>query len=1054
MLRLVEPLLLLIVAVAAPFIANYALEGSLSAAALRGEVGDAAAIQAAMSAAGWRFAGAGLILALARVVGLFVRKGQHILTPLSLPAAYSALALGFAVQAGYGSPHGGWLGAEFATGVLYAGVGGAVVLLLPGDIGGLLARLRWPLLAGAVLLIGLLVVFGSAPGRSGQTINLWGFQPIEGVKLAVVLAGGAALGARASKLRWHRAGPAWLRFPRPRLLLVAGSILLASWGALFAVKDFGPTLILAFVFLGLFYVVTRSPVWVALALTVSAGILAVFWANPDLAPSSSLALRVDMWRDPWLNGRPNGDQAAMARWAMAAGGAFGSGVGAGVPGALPAGHTDLIYAHLVEVLGLGGGVLYLGLLGISVTDGLRVAAFNRTPERVMMATALGLLLAGQTAVILGGTLGLFPLTGVVVPFLSFGKTGTVVLVAVVALLVRLGEDGLYRVDTEELRELRVGVHALRVGLLAVGVMLAWATGAHTLYERDGITLRGVVTTLGDGTPVVVHDPRLRVLANQVRRGSIIDRNGVTLAASPTAGARVNPLGDALGTVLGAADARLSRARWQIERQLEPRLRGWPDLPDGPTVWLAEVRGAPQVVFAAVPGTLDEAAQRRLAGARSEARGGVGELRRLVLPDPDLSPLLPIARLPVDARAAAIVALGNDVDARSVTLTIDAKLQAELATAARKAASKSGVGAAAVVVLNVATGEVLARAQWPDFDPGGTAWRPLRLADEKKFMGIYGPWSDKTGAHGVFQAGSVFKVLTSLVAVREGAVTADLTGGVCPSSATPEFPCDQVHEGRPSFTLPGWPKPIHDHRDGGARGRLDLVQAIAKSSNVYFGQLALKLGPEPFRRLRTDGVEFGNSGLLAEADGAFTGLGEGGSRRLALTGFGQGAGSWSVMQAARVVAAVGNGGVYLRCPTTMEAGLPCERVELLSAGAGVEPILVGMRGVMRSGTGAKLPEITGVRIYGKTGTADAPGTRDEAPWGIRRGQTTRPHSWFVALAEAESQAECARVAPRFAVAAVVPHGGFGASAAGPLAIDAVRLLQGAGYLPAPAPAPPP
>lgn len=1050
-LRLVEPLLLLVVALQAPLLAGHALEGSLAAAALRGETGDAAAVQAAMAAAGWRFAGAGLLLAGARLVGLFVRRGHHILTPLSLPAAYSALALGFAVQAGFGSPFAAaWPGAEFGSGVLVAGVAGAVVLLLPGDLGGLLARLRWPLLAGAVVLVGLLVVFGSAPGRSGQTINLWGFQPIEGVKLAVVLAVGAALGARASKLRWHRAGPAWLRVPRPRLLLVASAILLTSWGALFAVKDFGPTLILAFVFLGLFYVVTRSPVWVALALVVSAAILALFWSNPDLAPSSSLALRVDMWRDPWLNGRPNGDQAAMARWAMAAGGAFGSGVGAGVPGALPAGHTDLIYAHLVEVLGLGGGVLYLLLLGISVTDGLRVAAFNRTPERVMMAAALGLLLAGQAAVILGGTLGLFPLTGVVVPFLSFGKTGTVALTLVAVLLVRLGEDGLYRVDTEELRELRVGVQALRVGLLAVGVVLAAATAAHTVYDRDEITLKGVVTTLGDGTPVVIHDPRLRVLANQIRRGSILDRNGVTLAASPTAGARVNPLGDALGTVLGAADGRLARAKWQIERQLEPRLRGWPDRPEGPTVWLAEVRGSPQIVFAARPGTLDETAQRRLAEARAAARGAGGEVRRLVLTDPDLSPLLPIARLPVDARTPAIVALGQGVEARTVRLTIDARLQAELAAAARKAASKSGVGAAAVVVLDVATGEVLARAQWPDFDPGGTAWRPQRLAGEAMFMGIYGPWSDKTGAHGVFQAGSVFKVLTSLVAVREGAVTTVPTADGCPTSASPEFRCDQVDAGRPSFTLPGWTKAIHDHGDGGARGRLDLVQAIARSSNVYFGQLALKLGPEPFRRLRTDGVEFGNPGLLAEADGAFTGLGEGGSRRLALTGFGQGAASWSVMQAARVVAAVGNGGIYLRCSTTMEAGVPCERVELLGAAEGVEPVLAGMRGVMRSGTGAKLPSVSGVRIYGKTGTADAPGTRDEAPWGIRRGQQTRPHSWFVALAEAESVAECAPAAPRFAVAAVVPHGGFGATAAGPLAVEAVRLVQAAGYLPAPSP----
>lgn len=679
-----------------------------------------------------------------------------------------------------------------------------------------------------------------------------------------------------------------------------------------------------------------------------------------------------------------------------------------------------------------------------------MAAFNRTPERVMMAAALGLLLAGQATVILGGTLGFFPLTGVVVPFLSAGKTGTVALTVVVALLVRLGEDALFRADTDELRELRLGVHQVRGALVLVALALAWGTGIHAIWGRDDTTLRGVVTTLGDGTPVMLHDPRLRLLAKQVRRGSILDRDGAVLAASPAAGERVNPLGEALGTVLGTSETTLGRARWQIERQLDARLRGWPDRPTGPSVWLATVRGERQAVFAVEGGELTIDAQRAIAATRAVARGAEGDVTRVILPDPDLSPLLPIARLGLAERTAAIQTLADDVDARSVRLTLDAELQAGLAKAVRKAAAKSEVGVAAAVIVDASSGEILARAQWPDFDPGGTAWRPLRAADEAKFMGVYGPWSDKTGAHGVYQAGSVFKTLSALVAVREGVVSADVAADGCTTHALPEFPVDQKHDGRPSFVLPGWSRPIHDHGDGGATGRLDLVSAIGKSSNVYFGQLALKLGPEAYRRLREAGVEFGNASLLAETDGPFTGLGEGGSRRLAQTGFGQGAGSWSVVQAARLVAAVANGGTYLRCDPSMELGLPCESLALLPPGASVEPILAGMRAVMTSGTGAKLPKVDGVRVYGKTGTADAPGTRDEKPWGIRPGETTRPHSWFVAIAEGETAPVCASSGARVVVAAVVPHGGFGASSAGPLAVDAVRLAQGAGYLPAPAP----
>ncbi|MBM4369856.1 MAG: FtsW/RodA/SpoVE family cell cycle protein, partial [Deltaproteobacteria bacterium] len=592
---------------------------------------------------------------------------MHVHAPFSLPAAYAALGLGFVVQVAYGSPlSANWPAPAFAAGVLYAGAVAAAITLLPVDVGDWLARGRWALLGAAVLLFVALGAFGTAPGASGQTINLWGFQPIEIVKVCAVLSVGATLGARAFKLRWHRdLYFGWFRVPRLRILAVALGMMAAAWLGLLAVRDFGPTLILALVFLGLVYVVTRSPAWVAAAVVFSAVILTCFWVNPDAAPSSSLALRADMWRDPWLNGRPNGDQLALARWALAAGGAFGSGVGAGVAGALPAGHTDLVYAHLVEVLGLSGAGAYLVLLGICVLDGLRIAAHNRTPERVMMAAALGLLIAAQATVILGGTLGWFPLTGVVVPFLSFGKTGSAALLAVVALLVRLGDDGHYRADTEELRELRGGVNALRLGVVA-GVVALWvSTFVHAMVGRDETSLRGLVTTLGDGTPVIKHDPRLAVLARKVRRGSILDRHGEVLAASPAAGARVNPMGDKLGTVLGTADSNLARAKWQVEQMLDTRLRGWPNLAQGKTAWVATVGKSRQVVFAAEEARLPDAEQAAEAAARLRARGGEGEPARVRLADPDYAALLPIARMGVERRLEAITALADDVESRSV-----------------------------------------------------------------------------------------------------------------------------------------------------------------------------------------------------------------------------------------------------------------------------------------------------------------------------------------------------------------------------------------------------
>ena len=1053
----VEAALLLLVAAAGWFGAAWAVEGTLAAAGARGQAGDAGLVHAAGETAALWFVGGVVLLAVVRAA-TSLRRGDHIRTPLLLPAAVAAAGLGLVVQLGYGNPfRADWPGPGFGQGVFYGCAVAAVLLAIPGDIGAWISRGRWIIGGGALALLVALALFGDAPGASGQRINLFGTQPIELVKVGAVLFAADALGRRAGKIRYQRVRAGFLRLPRATLLLPALLALVGTWAGLFLVKDLGPTLILGGVFLGLFYVVTRSPGWVVLAVGGFGGALGLLAYNPALAPSGTVRTRLHMWADPWLNGLPNGDQLALAKWAMAAGGWSGSGLGTAFPGGIPAGHTDLVYAHLVEELGVLGAVVWLACIAVAVTDGLRVASRNRTPERAMMAAGLGLLVVAQAATILGGTFGVIPLTGVVVPFLSFGKTSMVAFLAVVALIARLGENGEARVATDELREIAGGVRHAQVAVAALALLGLAATYAGGVHDRDATTLRGVVTTLGDGTAVLLHDRRLTSIAGAIRRGDILDRNGVPVATSPEPRSRVYPLGDALGTVLGPPDGGLLRARWSVERAQDERLRGYPNRADGPAVWLGPpLPGATrEELLLVVPSAAAEAPDERARAERAwhdrhPEAPGAASVRRVALAAPDLTTLLPLARMPLAARSAAVTALSEDIPARSVSLTLDATLQAALGPLVKTAAAKSSVGAAALVVLDPATGEVLARAQWPDYDPAGDTWRAKRLAEDPTFMGIYGAWSDKTGAHGIWQAGSVFKILTAVAAAKADkiAVTTTAPDSTCPTGSAPAFACDQVNDGRTSFTLPGWKKPVHDFGDGGARGKVDLVRAITGSSNVYFAQLALDLGPEAYRALRTAGVEFGNPTLDDETDADFTGLGSAGSRRLAQTGFGQGAGSWNVTQAARLVGAVANGGVYRRCPPDLLLGGTCTASALLDDPAPLEAILSGMRGVVASGTGARLQKVPGVRIYGKTGTADAPGTRDEKPWKIKPGQETRPHSWFVAIAEPDAAEACDPAVPgRYVVTAVVPHGGFGGSAAGPLVVDAIEVLQSKGYLPA-------
>ena len=1060
---LIELVLLALIGVIGAAGVQFAITGVLEAAALRGLTGkglDAGGVLAAGHTAMIEWGAAVLVLIVARAIASR-RRGDHIPTLLLLPAMTTAMGLGLCVQLGYGNPFlANWPGPAFATGVLIASIVGAVILLSPADPGEWLPRLRWPLAGLVLATFGVMALFGDAPGLSDQKVNLsigpLNLQPIELAKLGAVLFIAVELGRRASKLRYQRDRVSVLRFPRPRLLLPAIVALVGTLVGLLAVKDLGPTLILGGVFLAMFFIVTRSPGWVALAVGMGASLLVALWLDPTLTGSSTVELRIRMWADPWLNGLSHGDQIAMARWALAAGGFSGVGLGDAFPGALAAGHTDLVYAHLVEELGQAGGTVYLCILGALVLATFNVGMRSRTPQRAMIAAGVGCLLTFQTATILAGTLGIIPLTGVVVPFLSHGKTGMVAFVAGVALVARLAQDGALRARTDEMRELALGIREAGYGVAALIVIAVAMTFVEAVVWRDETTLRPAVTTLGEGQPRLAFDRRIGFVTDNIRRGSILDRNGQPLAHSPELGSRVNPLGVALGTLLGPADDSILRAPWSLERLEDEKLRGYPNAKDGPAIWLGHLPGQPDRVLLAVPSAAHVAPDEQArAVAELTRRGGVAglagvtpEVRRIALATPDLSALLPIVRLPLRQRGAAMQALSDDVAARSLQITLDARLQSAVAAAVRKTAEKSKVGVAAAVVIDPATGQILARAQWPDYDPSTprtgakTDWQDLRAKGDPKFMGIYGPWADKTGSgnYGYLQAGSVFKTVTAVAAIRAGMVSSESSLlGACPTSANPKYTCDA------NFELPGWTRPIHNHGDGGGAGSVDLVNAMVQSSNVYFGQLGLALGPQPYRDLLAAGVGFGLPSLPKEPDGPYTGMGSAQSRRLALTGFGQGAAAWTVLQAAEFTAALANGGSYRSCE--LRSDRPCETVALVDHPEALAPVLAGMKGVMDRGTGARLKEPAGVRIYAKTGTADAPGNRDEAPYGVKPKSEGLPHSWFIAIAEPEDAEQCGSTAAgRYAIATVAPHSGFGANVAGPLAMEIAQALQTLAYLP--------
>lgn len=295
---------------------------------------------------------------------------------------------------------------------------------------------RWTWVVIGVLLVGITFVFGQGP--EGQDQKLWinfglfTFQPSELLKLALVIFLASYLDEyREVVAHGWRVGPLTLP-PLPYLLPMVG-----MWGLTMGIiviqRDLGAALLLFGVFLAMLYVATGKG-WYALvgllAFAVGAyGMYQVIGRVQD---------RVAIWLDPWANG--TGYQIVQSQYALAAGGVFGSGLGQGSPAVVPAIHTDFVFTAIAEELGLAGAIgvllLYLLLMYRGYHIALRLTSRFRGFEQ-LLAIGLTSIIAIQTFIIVGGNLRVIPLTGVTLPFISYGGSSVLINFLIIGLLLRI-----------------------------------------------------------------------------------------------------------------------------------------------------------------------------------------------------------------------------------------------------------------------------------------------------------------------------------------------------------------------------------------------------------------------------------------------------------------------------------------------------------------------------------------------------------------------------------------------------------------------------------------
>ncbi|MBV9850650.1 MAG: FtsW/RodA/SpoVE family cell cycle protein, partial [Armatimonadetes bacterium] len=407
----------------------------------------------------------------------------------------------------------------------------ALVVPLTRPFGRLtLRRYQYAYAATAVLLMALLTLFGRGPG--GVHIQLFGLEPVEFIKLLLVFFVAAYLAERRGLHDPTR------RLPPMRDFLPLALIYAFALSLFVVVKDLGPAVLLFGAFLALLYLTTQRAIYPV----VGAALLLLAAVIGYKLHFGFFATRVTMWLSPWDNTDKNGAQLAQGLWGMATGGLGGSGLGLGAPEAMPRAGSDLIFASLGEQLGLVGTLGALIVYVLLLARGLRIALKAGTEFDRLLAAGLTTLLALQTMIIVGGVTGLVPLTGMTLPFVSFGASSLVANFFTVGVLLSLSGKTMPAMAAD--RATPEWVRAARVVALGCAVYLLVGVGVFRLMDVQGVrdiflASRPLKTPdsdqlvkgrLAPGETLRPHiNPRLLAYAAAIPRGRILDRNGVVLA---------------------------------------------------------------------------------------------------------------------------------------------------------------------------------------------------------------------------------------------------------------------------------------------------------------------------------------------------------------------------------------------------------------------------------------------------------------------------------------------------------------------------------------------
>jgi len=482
-------------------------------------------------------------------------RDPYLLPVAALLSGWGLLTI-WRLEPQYGLRQSAWL--AVGTGIFILG------LRLPNGLD-LLRRYKYIWLTSGLLLTAATLVFGTNPLGAGPRLWLgccgFYFQPSEPLKLLLIIYLAAYLADR-----WPAQPGADSDRPNPSLLPLLGPTLIMTGLALLLLtvqRDLGTASIFLFLYAAITYAATgdRRVVWISALAVILAGLAG--YALFDV-----VRLRVEAWLNPWLDPSGRSYQIVQSLLAVANGGLVGRGPGLGSPGLVPVAISDFIFAAIAEENGLAGILGLLALLALLTGRGVRRALGAPDAFRRLLAAGLAAYLAAQSILIIGGNLRLLPLTGVTLPFVSYGGSSLLSAFLALLLLLQAGAEThkpaqLIQPNSQPYRQLST---ALLVGLAAAGLVAGWwgIWRGPDLLERTDNARRGIADLY-------------------VKRGTLFDQHNQPLAQSSSQSGtytRQYTYPD-LSPVLGYTHPAYGQSG--LEASLDPYLRGLQGNP-GLEIW--------------------------------------------------------------------------------------------------------------------------------------------------------------------------------------------------------------------------------------------------------------------------------------------------------------------------------------------------------------------------------------------------------------------------------------------------------------------------------------